>query len=601
MKRLIFILLSVLSVLSVGAFNIGQLSFSVTASGEVSVSASSDLITGDIDIPETVSNQGQTYRVTTIGKWGFYQCSGISSINLPNSIKEIKEYSFSFCSGLKAVELPPSLTEISEYTFFNCTSLKSVKIPETVTHIGNSAFAGCSALTSVNIPAGVTVIKPWTFSNCASLTSIDLPDCITEIGENAFNGCSSLTVIYIPAAVLLIGDQAFYNCRNLAEISVNTGNESYCSIDGVLFDKTTNILIQYPAGKDVPEYFLPNTVTEIKEKSFSFCAGLLSVTIPAAVTEIGDDVFYGCSNLAEINVYENNSSFSSLDGILFNKDKSLLIRCPEGRHNPEYEIPSTVSTVGVHAFCNCIHLVSVNIPSSVTDLESAAFYNCSSLSSVTLPNSITEISSGLFIHCSGLTSANIASSVETIGSFAFCDCVSLTEITIPNSVGDIGESAFENCVSLSSIVIGDNVSELGAGCFSGCYAINQIYCHPLTPPTTPPVYFFYVFETATFFDATLYVPSESVNLYENIEPWYRFRNIVGTDLSAVDNVSPESGIQVTVSNGCIIIRGVEETENINVHNLSGSLIYSGTASLAPSLQPGLYIVEIAGTITKIVI
>ena len=214
--------------------------------------------------------------------------------------------------------------------------------------------------------------------------SLTIPDTIedlpvTTIADKAFWFCTSLTGITIPDSVTTIGD-AFYECNSLTGIDVDEGNSLYSSLDGVLFNKDQTILSAYPGGK-TGSYTIPDGVTTIADWSFETCSGLPHLTIPDSVTSIGGDAFYACKSLTWIEVNEGNALYSSLDGVLFNKDQTILTAYPAGRTG-SYTIPDSVTTIGYSAFQTCHGLTSVTIPDSVTTLEDYVFYECLQLTGV---------------------------------------------------------------------------------------------------------------------------------------------------------------------------------------------------------------------------
>ena len=332
--------------------------------------------------------------------------------------------------------------------------------------IGNSVPWGEYSITTAIINNGVTSIGGYAFDGCAYLTSVTIPSSATSIGFAAFQGCSSLTNITIPANVTSIGT-AFGDCKKLIQINVDPSNSVYSSENGVLFNKGKTELIKYPEGKTEASYTIPDgvtsigfaafqdcssltyitipdSVTSIDVAAFSSCDSLTSVTIPSSTTSIGDNAFSNCNSLTnitipagvtsiaatafadcikliQINVDPSNSVYSSENGVLFNKEKTELIRYPVGKTETSYTIPDGVASIGDDAFENVSNLTNVTAPDDVTNIGFAAFRGCRSLTGITIPDSVTSI-----------------------GYYAFCGCVNLAKIDIPDSLTDIGNFSFDN-------------------------------------------------------------------------------------------------------------------------------------------------------------
>ena len=180
---------------------------------------------GSVVIPESVTYDGKTYSVTSIGIWAFNRCSSLTSVTIGNSVTSIDHDAFRDCSSLTSVDIPNSVTSIGSSAFSYCSSLTSVTIPNSVTSIGSYAFSGCRSLTSVTIGNGVTSISSSAFSGCSSLTSVTIGNGVTSIGSYAFSDCSGLTSVTIPNSVTYIGPEAFQLCSNLASIVLGNAVE----------------------------------------------------------------------------------------------------------------------------------------------------------------------------------------------------------------------------------------------------------------------------------------------------------------------------------------------------------------------------------------
>ena len=284
--------------------------------------------------------------------------------------------------NIKNVIIENGVTSIGRCAFEHCESLMSITIPDSVTIIGDFAFAWCGSLTSITIPNDITSIGNYTFYCCGSLTSITIPNSVMSIGDSAFSYCGSLTSITIPNSVVSIGDSAFYSCRSLENISVDKNNQCYSSENGILFNKDKSALIQYPIKKIDTQYTIPNSVTNIGKRAFWGCGNLINIIIPNSVTNIGKYAFSNCSSLKNIKVDVQNRYYSSIDGILYNYDKTELIQYAIGKNNKTFDILNGVINIDYGAFYSCSSLTSIAIPNSVTSIGECAFDYCSGLKDV---------------------------------------------------------------------------------------------------------------------------------------------------------------------------------------------------------------------------
>ena len=392
-------------------------------------------------------------------------------------------YSLDTETGVLTISGTGKMTDYSaEDCPFNSKTYKSVIIESGVTSIGNEAFYGCTSLTSVTIPDSVTSIGSYVFYKCTRLTSVTIPDSVTSIGDYEFYNCTSLTSVTIGNSVTSIGDWAFSGCYFTSENFVNNSNvelddsskPTIVDTDAGGFCIKDNELVNMRPTYAIGEVTTQNSVISIGYNAFEYCTSLTSVTIPDSVTSIGNSTFYNCTSLKSIEVSENNKNYVSVDGILFNKDKSELITYPAGKTDSEYVIPNSVTSIDSSAFENCTSLTSVTIPDSVTSIGGSAFFNCTSLASVTIGNSVTSIDSSEFKNCTSLTSVTIPNSVTSIGDSAFYNCTSLTSVTIPNTVTSIGDSAFYNCTSLTGVTIPNSVTSIDSSAFEYCTSLSSV-------------------------------------------------------------------------------------------------------------------------------
>ena len=300
---------------------------------------------------------------------------------------------------ITSVALPQGLTSIGDWAFYGCTELASVTIPDSVTSIGIDAFSFCEKLEAIHLPEDIIRIGTAAFEECAGLSEITFPEGLMIIGNWAFMGCGGLEQIFIPASVIDIGEKAFLCCDKMKEIRVDPKNPEFCSEDGVLFTKDKSQLIRIPDRKS-GSYRIPDTVRMIDYSALTNCAELESITLPAGVEHVEVTSFLDCSKLKEILISPESSLYVSLDGVLFSRDMTKLIRFPAGRTG-EYRIPEGVRTVCSDAFESSA-LTSVTLPESVAVVGNAAFEFCPNLKTFSFPAGVREIGGGALYCCDAL-------------------------------------------------------------------------------------------------------------------------------------------------------------------------------------------------------
>ena len=267
---------------------------------------------GNVVIPETVSYNNVNYTVASIGSRAFYDCSGLTGIEIPNTITKIGSEAFYDCLFLTEIEIPQSVAEIAVTAFNFCCRVERMTVdPDNTVYDSredcnaiiktesNELLAGCM---NTVIPNTVTGIGPSAFRGCHGLTNIEIPNSVNSIGDYAFAACEHLTSIVIPASVTSIGYQILFVTPRLEHIAVEAGNTAYDSRKScnALIETATNTLL-----KGCKNSFIPNTVTRIETEAFGSIHGLTSVIIPNSVTQIGESAFSYCYDLTTIEIPES--------------------------------------------------------------------------------------------------------------------------------------------------------------------------------------------------------------------------------------------------------------------------------------------------------
>ena len=329
----------------------------------------------EVFIPRVING----YTVTSIGDDAFRDCTGLTSITIPDSVTSIGTFAFSGCTSLTSITILDSVTEIGARAFYNCTSLTSVTIGNGVTSIGERAFFECTSLNAVYITdiatwCGISFDDYYANPLCYAknlylggelVTDLVIPNGVTSIGNYAFENCANINSVTIPDSVTSIGEDAFYNCTSLQYNQYDNanylGNENNPYL--VLVKATDRSIASSIASCNIHK-----DTRVIYGEAFQSCIRLTSITIPDSVTSIGWRAFHGCYSLTSVT------------------------------------IGSGVTSIGDYAFCRCDSLTSITIPDSVTSIGDYAFSYSDSLTSVTIGNSVTSIGERAFLECTSLTS-----------------------------------------------------------------------------------------------------------------------------------------------------------------------------------------------------
>ena len=450
-----------------------------------------------VRIPEGVKEIGPRAVVTPNAR----------RVIVPDGVTKIAEQAFIGCGLLEEVDLPGTVVEIGKEAFLGCGSLREFAIPPEVEVVNESCFAGCVALERVTF-AGEKVedIMPHAFEDCTSLIDIEWPSSVKRLWRYAFANCSSLDLV-IPASVEAIEGGAVYNgCKSLA---IDPANETYFFKEKCLLSRDGTILYAVAPNDAQGDFSVPEGIVDISSRcapseaigkiipediresrtlpmhfrkkkmeergieligasfsAFSGCCGLVSVSFPISLLNIGDSAFANCTGL-------ESASFS---GKVKRISREAFKNCAS---LASIALPDGVEYIGDHAFENCASLTSITLPDGVGSVGTSAFEGCISLASVGFPNTLERLSDAVFKDCTSLASISLPESITFLGRDVFCGCTSLVNLKFPENLEHIGNwktggHAFRGCSSLVSVSLPANVKEVAKGTFESCSSLASI-------------------------------------------------------------------------------------------------------------------------------
>ena len=280
--------------------------------------------------------------------------------------------------------------------------------------------------------------SPWG----KSITELRINEGVTSISVGAFDGYESLYSVTLPSTLKVIEDGAFSNCTSLVSVSISNG------------------------------------LTTIGNYAFSNCVALLDITLPKTVTDVGVELFNECYSLNNIFVDEGNSTYTSVGGVLFSKDMSVLVRYPSNKRGMKYAVPDGVKEISMGAFESAWNLLDITLPDSITKIGFNAFLK-------TVPfNDSSKVYEGCFYLGSylivskneNMTSCTVRGGTKAIADGAFASAKKLTQVTLPEGLLQIGDSAFSWCSSLKTIYIPKSVTKIADNAFYDCNAIETVFC-----------------------------------------------------------------------------------------------------------------------------
>ena len=348
---------------------------------------------------------------------------------------------------------------------------------------------------------------------------------------------------------------------------------------------------------------IPDTVNYIGQGAFFYCTGLTSIAIPEGVSSIGYNAFSYCENLESVTIPNSmkhivENAFFMCENIkaVYTSDLSSWCKITFG---DEYANPLFYSG---NLYINGSLVNDIIIPNDITEIKNYTFYNCDNLTSVSMQNNVTSIGEFAFASCTNIAYVKIPDSVTSIGESAFKNCNNLESVKIPNRVTHLNQSTFHNCSSLTTLTLGVEVNTIERYTFVNCDNLTDITSLNPEPPQFDNDYHTPII--STFFSyiadkATLYVPKEALKSYMNSDVWKEFRKIKAIKYGNVRDVADDA-VSVSAKEGNIVVSGTGNAV-IEVYNLSGQLVYSGTDNVINLPSKGIYIVRVSGQTFKVIL
>ncbi len=396
----------------------------------------------------------------------------VTSITIPDSVKG-KLHGING-ENIKSIKIGSGITSLADYgsaVFQSCKNLETIEVSSdnkyltvengVLYNIDKSRllrYPAKKAGTDFTVPEGVTGITEFAFSDTTYLKNITLSSSVRSIGNTS-----------------MLDTHAFSGCKALENIYVADGNTYYFSDNGVLYEisspSTYYKLVYYPGANPREEYTLLDNTERIRTHAFENCVNLKILNINASFNtfELTPD-YYGFVALESFNVEEGNTSYSSIDGVLYDAEKTAILKYPVASKRTSYTVPDSVLYAREYAFKNIKYLEEVIFSDNF--LGTASFERCENLRSVDLGENVLEIRS--FDYCTKLESVTFGNKVERIGTFEYC--VSLKSIVIPDGVTEISPYAFEGCTALESVTLSKNLKVIPESAFIGS-GIKDIVIH----------------------------------------------------------------------------------------------------------------------------
>lgn len=411
-----------------------------------------------------------------------------------------------YAGKITSVEVKAPVSYIGIFAFNNLSKLKTVKVADSVTDIGTWAFGFCpwrDSLKNGPVYLGKTL---YAYIGEAPSSYTVKQGTVTVCGE-AFVYSQTLKKVTLPSSVKKIDTSAFYFCPNLSSVSFSKGLETigmyafgYCGLPSVTLPSTVKTIdgMAFANCENLKTVTLNNGLTAIGEGAFSYCKSLEKITIPATVKKLDGSAFASCPSLKSITVSSKNKYFSSdASGVLYDKDKTELLKYPTARTSTSYTVASSTKIIGWQAFEKANNLKKIVLPANLTRIGDYAFGYCEKLASITGLKKLASLGAFAFegtawynklpkgsvyfakAFCGYKGTApsgpfTVKDGTTCIASYALLAQNKITKIVLPSTVAEIGTGAFRDCTKLESINIPKKVKEIQSETFMNCQKLSSL-------------------------------------------------------------------------------------------------------------------------------
>ena len=559
-----------------------NLTWTLTSDGTLTISGTGDMadfISGNqpweehlAAIRTAVVQEG----VTSVGHDFLSDCTGLTSIDLPDGLTSVGYFFLYGCIKLASIDLPDGLTSVGRCFLYGCTGLTSLTLPAGLTSVGGYFLSNCTGLTSLTLPEGLSSVGDSFLYDCRGLTSIDLPDGLTSVEGYFLSNCTGLTSLTLPAGLKEAGNYFLQNCMWLQELTVPAATPPVLGNEGAFAGVDNTIPVCVPAGS-TDTY----ASTEPWDRFSNYKAIIASGTCGAEaggsnltwiLTEDGTLTISGTGDMADFT--SGNQPW---------EDHLAAIRTAV--------VQEGVTSVGDYFLSNCTGLTSLTLPAGLMSAKHHFLFGCTGLTSLTLPAGLSSVGDNFLRNCTGLTSITLPEELTSVGNYFLYDCTGLTSIDLPDGLTSVGSYFLLNCTGLTSLTLPAGLTSAGNYFLQNCTGLQELTVLAATPPVLGSEGAFAGVDNTI----PVCVPAGSTEAYAMADGWNYFTDYRAVGSSVIG--TPSLAACVTVAGGEVRLH-LADNPGAHVYDLQGRLVLSTTACRF-ALPPGIYIIKVGDDKVKV--